>query len=122
MSCEDHDMAWTSMELGIGVGVFPELRLTHIIPEERTRLDYILKLLEADACSSTLLRMRITGHVKWSPHKKRFPCVRGMALGLKGLLWPRKQYIRDMARQARMDGIRRAMTILEHSPRKLDKE
>ena len=122
MSCGDHDMAWTSIELGIGVGVFPELCLTHIIPEERTRPDYILKLLEADACSSALLRMRITGHVEWSPYKMRLSRLRGMALALKKLIWPFKSHIRDMARQARMNGIRRAMVILERSARNLDRE
>jgi glycosyltransferase involved in cell wall biosynthesis len=120
MSCGDHDMAWTSIELGVGIGVFPELSLTHIIPEERTRLDYVLKLLEADACSSALLRMRITGHIKYLPSKKSFLHIPGIALVLKKFMWRRKSYIRDMARQAKMDGIRRAMNIIKCSQRNLE--
>jgi glycosyltransferase involved in cell wall biosynthesis len=111
MSCGDHDMAWTSMELGMGIGVFPELSLTHLIPEARTRLDYILRLLEADACSSALLRMRITGQMDPSFRKKDRSRLKALASAIKRLTMSRKRLVKDLARQARNDGIHRAVEM-----------
>ena len=43
-SCEDYDMAFTAVELGLGFGIFARLRLKHLIPKEQLNEDYLLKL------------------------------------------------------------------------------
>lgn len=113
MSCGDHDMAWTSMELGLGVGVFPSLELVHIIPPGRTKADYILKLLEADACSSALLRHRIMGSVNWPSPPRRFHKLRTFIRSGINLLAARKENIHSMANAARLRGSMVAKNILK---------
>jgi hypothetical protein len=54
--CEDIDMALTAIDMGLGVGRFPELVLTHVIPQGRMTEAYILKLAEESQISSFLLR------------------------------------------------------------------
>ena len=56
MSCGDHDMAFTSRDLDLGFGVFPELSLTHLIPSCRLDSQYLAKLYEANVCSKLVLR------------------------------------------------------------------
>jgi hypothetical protein len=45
-SSGDIDMARTSLKMGFGAGVFPNLRLTHIIPKNRLTQKYFIKLFE----------------------------------------------------------------------------
>ena len=59
MSCGDHDMAWTSIAMNLGVGIFPSLQLVHIIPPDRLAISYILRLMEADECSTIILRNQL---------------------------------------------------------------
>ena len=54
--CEDIDMALTAIDMGLGVGRFPELVLTHVIPQGRMTEAYILQLAEESQISSFLLR------------------------------------------------------------------
>lgn len=42
----DYDLAFTACDLGYGIGQFPNLKLSHIIPRSRMTLDYICKLRE----------------------------------------------------------------------------
>ncbi|NJR31424.1 glycosyltransferase family 2 protein [bacterium] len=75
MSCGDHDMAWTSITMSLGVGLFPCLKLIHLIPPERLALSYILRLMEADECSTILLRNRLLNEYPpqlnfWRRHPK----------------------------------------------------
>jgi glycosyltransferase involved in cell wall biosynthesis len=53
---EDTDMALTAIDMGLGVGKFPQLLLTHLIPRERMTKDYILRLVEESQISNFLLR------------------------------------------------------------------
>lgn len=55
-ACDDHDLAMTACDLGLGMGVFPELKLTHLIPKERLEKPYLLRLAEGDAYSTAILR------------------------------------------------------------------
>jgi hypothetical protein len=43
---DDWEMAMSACDLGLGMGKFPELSLTHLIPKERIQLDYLLALQE----------------------------------------------------------------------------
>jgi glycosyltransferase involved in cell wall biosynthesis len=51
----DHDLALASTLLGLGFGVFPELRLTHLIAAFRLEKDYFLKLVRGTMCSAMIL-------------------------------------------------------------------
>jgi hypothetical protein len=53
---EDTDMALTAIDMGLGVGRFPQLVLTHVIPRGRMTEDYILRLAEESQLSNYLLR------------------------------------------------------------------
>lgn len=55
MSGGDNDLAACACRLGLGVGLFPELKLRHIIPPERLTAEYLGQLAEGIAFSSTLL-------------------------------------------------------------------
>lgn len=53
----DHDICHTGLELGFGMGRFPQLRMTHLIPMARMRPDYFLKLARGNARSALLLSL-----------------------------------------------------------------
>lgn len=55
LGCEDHDMAITSCDVGLGIGVFPSLILHHIMPPERLRVEYLLRLVEGNGFSAVIL-------------------------------------------------------------------
>lgn len=58
ISAGDYDLAFTACDLGLGTGLFPALNLIHLIPKERLQKKYLLRLLEAQVYSYTLLRYR----------------------------------------------------------------
>jgi GT2 family glycosyltransferase len=64
---EDDEIAYVACELGLGIGVFPELRLTHLIPKERVSRKYLLKLVEGTEVSHVLLGYKWTGNLPSSP-------------------------------------------------------
>ncbi|GAP95136.1 glycosyltransferase [Leptolyngbya sp. NIES-2104] len=47
MSGGDTDIAFTACHMGLGIGVFKALMLTHLIPKFRLQEDYLLRLQEA---------------------------------------------------------------------------
>jgi len=55
-SGEDGDLAFTACDLGLATGVFPHLRLVHLIPTKRLTLDYMERLVEDMYRSEVLLR------------------------------------------------------------------
>lgn len=57
---EDDLFAWAASAVGKGFGVFPELRVTHLIPPERTRHDYIVRLIRDRSFSHGVLRHMLT--------------------------------------------------------------
>ena len=56
MASEDVDLALTCVDEGVGYGLFPQLRLTHLIPSRRTTADYLRRLHYAHAFSWKLLK------------------------------------------------------------------
>src|SRR5436190_3884857 len=50
----DTDLAYTGCSIGLGMGVFPELVITHLIPSRRSTLEYLLRNLEAHEYSHVL--------------------------------------------------------------------
>lgn len=56
---EDTDLALTACDLGLGMGQFKRLRLTHLIPAQRLSEDYLLRLAEGTAfCAHILNALR----------------------------------------------------------------
>lgn len=55
LSGGDSDLAICACDLGLGIGLFTSLRLTHLIPAARLTEDYLVSLVEGLACSSVLL-------------------------------------------------------------------
>jgi hypothetical protein len=55
---EDNEIAYVACELGLGMGVFPQLRLTHLIPKERVARKILLKLVEGAKASDALLQYK----------------------------------------------------------------
>lgn len=55
-SAGDNDLAACACDVGLGVGLFAELRLTHLIPPERLTLEYLAGLCEGIAYSGIIFR------------------------------------------------------------------
>ena len=54
-SHEDTEISLVACSSGWGMGVFPELRITHLIPRARVSEQYLLKLVEGSELSGALL-------------------------------------------------------------------
>jgi glycosyltransferase involved in cell wall biosynthesis len=81
LSGEDVEICIVACKLGLGMGIFPELRLIHLIPKERVREDYLLKIIEGTHISNMLLAY------KWDEVLPRSPFSTIGALSiLKNLL------------------------------------
>jgi GT2 family glycosyltransferase len=78
---EDTEICIVSCNVGFGVGIFPELKLTHLIPKERVTEKYLLKLVEGSATSILLLNYKWRGITPSSPYS-----VRGLFSMLKNIL------------------------------------
>jgi GT2 family glycosyltransferase len=61
VSCGDTDLVLTACDLGHAYGLFRELRLVHLIPKGRLSQDYLLRLEEEIAFSSSYLNGRRNG-------------------------------------------------------------
>jgi glycosyltransferase involved in cell wall biosynthesis len=58
-SGEDHDLALTATDMGLGVGRFHKLRLTHLIARQRLTEDYIIRLYAGiGQCTKVLQAVR----------------------------------------------------------------
>jgi glycosyltransferase involved in cell wall biosynthesis len=70
-SSEDIEIAWVACDIGLGMGLFPELSLTHLISKERVSREYILKIIEGWKASEILLAYKWKGHLPSSPLRPR---------------------------------------------------
>jgi glycosyltransferase involved in cell wall biosynthesis len=52
---EDDDICYTAGEMGVGVGIFTSLKLTHLIPAERVTQNYLVSLHEGIVFSGYVL-------------------------------------------------------------------
>jgi glycosyltransferase involved in cell wall biosynthesis len=67
----DVDISYAACSSGLGMGVFPELELTHLIPKERVSEDYLLRLYQGIIASNYMLSYKWKGHEPWSPFRPR---------------------------------------------------
>ena len=80
----DTEIAYVVCGLGLGMGVFPELQLTHLIPSARLQESYIAKISEGLETSSMLL------FYKWGKMQPPSPYTpREMARFVKHFLFSR---------------------------------
>lgn len=106
MGCEDTEMADTSFEHGLGVGKFPQLTLTHIIPAGRLTEEYFVRAAEGREASITLMRAlrgETVPHVLSANRLKRW------------LKWLRLPFLPRMERRmarAAIRGYRRGMALV----------
>lgn len=66
-SSEDVEACYVACELGLGMGIFPELKITHLIPKERVTEDYFLRMREFAGASNTVLEYKWRGTVPLNP-------------------------------------------------------
>jgi len=64
-SGDDDVFSWVAADIGRGFGIFPELRLTHLIAAERLNQKYFVRLVHDHALSHTLLDYLLSGE---EPH------------------------------------------------------
>jgi glycosyltransferase involved in cell wall biosynthesis len=55
---EDTEMCFVCCSGGLGVGIFPELKIIHLIPQRRVSEDYIVRFAEGTGISNNLLRYK----------------------------------------------------------------
>jgi glycosyltransferase involved in cell wall biosynthesis len=55
-SAGDYDLALTACDLGLGMGQFIALKMTHLIPAFRLQVDYLERLVEGMSYSEAILR------------------------------------------------------------------
>jgi glycosyltransferase involved in cell wall biosynthesis len=63
----DTEISIVCCSLGLGTGVFPELRLAHLIPQHRTSEDYFVRLAEGTYVSDFLLGYKWRNIIPQSP-------------------------------------------------------
>ncbi len=56
ISAGDCDLAYTACDIGLGTGLFPALRVTHLIARSRLTEDYLARLVEGINYSTVMLR------------------------------------------------------------------
>jgi glycosyltransferase involved in cell wall biosynthesis len=61
ISGEDTEICMVACSLGLGMGLFPELKLVHLIPGERLEEDYLVKLTEGIRTSNYLIDYKWKG-------------------------------------------------------------
>jgi glycosyltransferase involved in cell wall biosynthesis len=64
---EDTEMCFVCCSRGLGVGIFPELKMTHLIPPRRVSEDYIVRFAEGTTVSNNLLRYKWQHTMPQSP-------------------------------------------------------
>jgi glycosyltransferase involved in cell wall biosynthesis len=114
MSCGDTEMADTSFEYGLGVGQFPQLMLTHIIPRSRLTEPYLLRAAQGREASIVLMR---TLRGEPIPHPLSHNIVK------RWLKWLRLPFLPRMEGQmvlACMRGYRQGMTMVRELGVKTD--
>ena len=55
LSGDDIELCYVASKLGFGVGIFPELKVLHLIPKERISESYLVKIWQGTRISNILL-------------------------------------------------------------------
>jgi glycosyltransferase involved in cell wall biosynthesis len=73
-SGEDREIAHVCCASGFGIGIFPQLKIKHLIPKHRISEDYLIRLAEGIALSDLLISY------KWQEKQPRFSNRLGVLL------------------------------------------
>jgi glycosyltransferase involved in cell wall biosynthesis len=68
---EDYEIAYVGCSLGFGMGVFPELRMIHLIPKERLSDEYFIRHAEGNEFSAGLLAYKWLGSAPPDPFSSK---------------------------------------------------
>jgi glycosyltransferase involved in cell wall biosynthesis len=96
----DLDLAMTSYQLGMGTGLFPQLKLLHLIPKHRIESDYLYKI-----CVGGIYAGHLVNFLHFGQARRSYASLRKMLRRIKQLL-PRR-WITPYER-AVLEGTRRA--------------
>ena len=104
-SAGDTEICYVATASGMGIGIFPELKLTHLMPKERLREDYLVRLADGVLTSNLLTEY------KWAKAipPSRFAGALGMArvirntLALRGI--GRRIYLAELRAWGRTRGV-----------------
>lgn len=64
---EDYEMCYLACQSGLGMGIFPELKILHLIKKQRVSDTHLLKLIESVTSSHLVLDYKWKGAVPASP-------------------------------------------------------
>ena len=64
---EDIEISFVCCSHGLGIGVFPELKLTHLIPQHRVSEDYFVRLAGRDLLIRFFARLQVATHYSAIP-------------------------------------------------------
>jgi glycosyltransferase involved in cell wall biosynthesis len=67
LSGEDKEIAYIACGMGLGMAIFPSLKLLHLIPKTRVSEEYLLRLYEGTMASNYLLRYKWDGLYPQTP-------------------------------------------------------
>jgi glycosyltransferase involved in cell wall biosynthesis len=76
----DDLFSWVAARGGSGFGIFPELRITHLVRASRVEAPYLLQLVHDHAYSHCILR-----HVLWGEQRVRSPIENALRVLLTGI-------------------------------------
>jgi glycosyltransferase involved in cell wall biosynthesis len=74
LSCGDMDFAYTACDMGLGIGIFTALKLTHLMPPNRLEESYLLRMVEQSVYSRVMLyflRGQEPAHLSWKEKLKQ---------------------------------------------------
>jgi glycosyltransferase involved in cell wall biosynthesis len=75
LSCGDMDFAYTACDMGLGIGIFTALKLTHLMPPNRLEESYLLKMVEQSVYSRVMLYFLRGNETKQLSWKERLKLV-----------------------------------------------
>lgn len=113
-SCGDTEICYVACRNGLGMGIFPQLKVLHLIPKERLSQEYIVRIAEGVQTSALLLDYKWQGTA--------IPSLARPAALLRAVFGAIRS--RGLARQvhlARLRAARMARTIVARSER-LDRQ
>jgi GT2 family glycosyltransferase len=108
-SCGDIDLALTALDLGLGTGRFPQLRLRHVIPAGRLELPYLLNLAEAVSYSAHVMnyiRGKTIGDLRVSKSESLFKAWQRFRMPprqrefAQAFAWGRRRAIAELSKLA----------------------
>ena len=89
----DYEIAYVGCSLGFGMGVFPDLKITHLIPQERVSDRYILGLAVGNEISGGLLEYKWIGVAPPNPFSSKSILSMIKNVALTGNLFQRRHHL-----------------------------